>query len=47
MVLSADGDTLEIGYKPVLETYVREVDKLVYQGGGNSTVPSIKINFKR
>ena len=30
VVLSADEDTLKIGYKPVLETYVREVDTLVH-----------------
>ena len=30
MVLSADENTLKIGYKPVLETYVRQVDKLIH-----------------
>ena len=29
-VLSANPDTMEIAYKPVLETYIREVDKLIH-----------------
>ena len=30
MVLSANAETMETGYKPVVETYVRKVDKLVH-----------------
>ena len=30
MVLSANTETMETGYKPVVETYVRKVDKLVH-----------------
>ena len=30
MVLSANAETMETNYKPVLETYVRKVDKLVH-----------------
>ena len=29
-VLSADAETMQTGYKSVLETYIREVDKLIH-----------------
>ena len=30
LVYATDENTLKIGYKPVLETYVRQVDKLIH-----------------
>ena len=45
LVLSANAETMETGYKPVLETYVRKVNKLVHLGSElvNSSGEIVKI----